>query len=635
MTPEVKKIQGEKLHRSFELDRAKIDQDARTVELSFSSEEPFKRWFGYEVLDHKKGSMRMNRLKGRAAFLLEHDTSKQIGVVEKAWIEDKRGKAIVRFSKSPLGEEIFKDVTDGIRSLVSVGYQVHKLVREKEEDDVATYRVNDWEPFELSLVAVPADATVGVGRTAEDEPQVVNEQHADAEAPTGDGIKSGDAGAVENRDGTAADAEADAQSPSIEVSQTRNMSTEAKTEDLAQTRKIERERINEIRSIGKRHNCDQLADTAIESGMDVAEFKSQVLEKLGKNIKPLTPAEANPMIGMSDQEVKRFSIVRAINRLASGKALDGLEGEVTVEMEKKSRRSIEGSGFYIPEDVMVAKRDLSAGTGSGANVVQTDVLTDSMIEVLRNKMLVVSLGARQLNGLVGDVAIPKAGAATVYWLTETESVSESSQTITQVALTPKRLAAMTAYSRQLLAQTGLSIESFVREDLMAGLAVAQDLAALAGTGAAGQPLGILGTGSGVGTVTFGAAATRAKCLEFESAVDVANALNGSLHWVTSPGTKAKWRAKDATANAGKWLWADDGNVIGYSANATNQLTSTNKVIFGDWSQIVLGSWAGVSVIVDQFSLSPKNQIRLVVNMLCDVALRHPTAFAVSTDSGAQ
>ena len=154
------------------IERASLNEAERTVDLAWCSELPYERWWGVEVLDCKAKSIRMDRLRNSAALLLNHDYEKQIGVVEQVSLDkDKKGRARVRFSKSSLGEEIFADVVDGIRTKVSVGYRIHDLVLEGKEEEVSTYRVTDWEPYEISIVSVPADDTVGVGRGLSGQPQ--------------------------------------------------------------------------------------------------------------------------------------------------------------------------------------------------------------------------------------------------------------------------------------------------------------------------------------------------------------------------------------------------------------------------------------------------------------------------------
>jgi len=157
-------------HRSFELNQRAINEEDRTIEIAFSSEAEVERGYGTEVLDHRAESVRLDRLNNGGAFLMEHNRNDQIGVVERAWIDDdKKGRAVVKFSKSARAEEIFQDVKDGIRRLVSVGYRIHEMDSEKMDGGRESIRATDWEPFELSLVSIPADDSVGVGRAMKNE----------------------------------------------------------------------------------------------------------------------------------------------------------------------------------------------------------------------------------------------------------------------------------------------------------------------------------------------------------------------------------------------------------------------------------------------------------------------------------
>jgi HK97 family phage prohead protease len=166
-------VAGSTVCRDLQIDTraAVIDQEKRTVELAFSSETPVERWYGNEVLDHGPKAVRLGRMKQGGALLMDHNTSDQVGVVESVRIDaDRTGRAVMRFGKSARAQEIFQDVVDGIRKNVSVGYRVLAAVLESSKDGVETYRITDWEPYEISLVSVPADATVGVGRSAEEAP---------------------------------------------------------------------------------------------------------------------------------------------------------------------------------------------------------------------------------------------------------------------------------------------------------------------------------------------------------------------------------------------------------------------------------------------------------------------------------
>jgi hypothetical protein len=171
------KIRKNKIEAGIQFRAATLenpDSEKRTVEFSFSSETPVERWFGDEILDHDSKSVRLNWLKsGNAPFLADHNPNDQIGVIEEAEISsDRKGRCVVRFSKSARAEELFQDVIDGIRVNVSVGYRIHAATLEdfsEDDDKNDVYRVHDWEPVEVSLVSIPADQSVGVGRGEDGE----------------------------------------------------------------------------------------------------------------------------------------------------------------------------------------------------------------------------------------------------------------------------------------------------------------------------------------------------------------------------------------------------------------------------------------------------------------------------------
>ena len=143
----------------------KPDAESRTFTLPVSSEAPVERWWGTEILAHAPEAVDMARLQDGAPLLLDHDPTRQIGVIEGASVgEDKRLNATIRFSRSALGEEVMQDVIDGIRRNVSIGYRIDSL----QEVSKDTYTATRWMPMEISVVSVPADAGVGFGRGADD-----------------------------------------------------------------------------------------------------------------------------------------------------------------------------------------------------------------------------------------------------------------------------------------------------------------------------------------------------------------------------------------------------------------------------------------------------------------------------------
>jgi len=400
--------------------------------------------------------------------------------------------------------------------------------------------------------------------------------------------------------------------------------------------KAERERVSEIMAIAEAHDCAELGRQYIQGGQTMDEFRAAVLEQKYKG----TPVTQSPEIGMSAKEKNRFSIVRVINAISEFKPLDGLEKEASDAVAKICGR--QPKGFFIPYDVMTydIRADLSAGDATkGGYTIGTEVLAGSMIELLRNKMLISRLGATQLGGLIGNITIPRVtGGGTAYWLPETGAVTKSDQAFGQLGLTPHKLAADTAYSKELVMQSSIDVEAFVRNDLMRVLAIEKDRAALDGSGSAGEPVGILNT-TGIKTVTFGGAATWANVVDFETQIADANADVDAMSYLTTPAVRGKWKTAVKVTNQAVFLWERGsergvGEVNGYPAYATKQVPS-DKVVFGNWADLIIADWAGVDVVVDPYSLKKNGQIEVTINMWTDIGVRHAVSFCASTDSGAQ
>jgi HK97 family phage prohead protease len=166
--------------QSRTLTTRRVDRVNRTVELSFSSEEPYERAFGVEILDHSPGAIVDERFRrGAVPFLLNHDWNRQIGTVLGYNLSGSKAYAKVQLSRSSEGQDILTDIEDGIRSNISVGYVVHSMEEIGQEKGKSIFKVTRWEPLEISLVSVPADSTVGIGREAESERAWSNamEQH--------------------------------------------------------------------------------------------------------------------------------------------------------------------------------------------------------------------------------------------------------------------------------------------------------------------------------------------------------------------------------------------------------------------------------------------------------------------------
>lgn len=352
--------------------------------------------------------------------------------------------------------------------------------------------------------------------------------------------------------------------------------------------------------------------------------------------------QAGESLGLSEKEIRQFSLLRAVNMLAAGKALDGLEGEVSTAEARRLGR--DPQGFFVPAEIFAGASAEKRGqnvtpAADGGYTVATNVDYANMVELLRNQSHIMAAGARVITGLRGDVTIPRVlTGATAYWVSETGTITGSKATFGQIASKPRRIGASVPYSKQFLAQSGIGAEAFVRDDMFAAFGTELDRVAINGAGAA-EPLGILNLASGdrATGVTFGAAPTWAKVVSFETNVETANALalpGARYSYLTTPGVKGAWKTTAKIAGQAQWLWENGDIVNGYAARSTNQVPS-NKVIFGDFGQVLYMEWTGIDVTVDTLTLAKAGQVEVTIQKYVDVVVRQGKAFSVSSDAGNQ
>lgn len=603
-----------KLTRTFSIRDAELDAENRTVELSFSSESPVERWFGIEILDHSPAAVRLDRLNDGAALLVDHDTRDHVGVVESASVEnDRRGRALVRFGKSERATEIFNDVNDGIRKLVSVGYRIHQMVPDGDPKD-ETFRATDWEPHEISIVSVPADASVGVGRTDEDVEYQITVQGVETPEP----IRSIEA----MSDNDKVEKPADPAPTAKEIAErSEKLARDMYGKQLSEWQKI--------REVAKAHGQRELGETAIENGTTFDEFRTSLLDNYTQTVKPMQTSVSDP--DMSRKERQRYSIRKVLNHLADPQNRQKAEDaafELEVSKDIANRSEHEPQGVLLPG---VAMRDLSAGTATdGAELVATNLLASSFIDVLRNRTKVMALGARPLDGLVGDVAIPRktSGSAGGWIATEGGDSAQSEPQFDQVTLTPRTVGAYAEYTRQLMKQSTPAIDAIVQDDLQKALALSIDLAALEGSGAAGQPTGLRNqTGVLTSTVAAPGAPTWTEIVEFETDVAAANADVENMAWITRAEVRGSMKTTLKAAGVSGYIM--EGNEVnGYRAEISQQ-AAANGIYFGDWSQILVGMWGALDLLVDPYSNSLSGTVRVVALQSADVAVRHPEAFSIN------
>lgn len=651
------------LHRVAEFDRASIDEKARTVEMAFSSEMPVERYFGSEVLDHSPSSVRLGRLNNGAPLLLNHDTGEQIGVVESATIgKDRKGRAVVRFSRSEDGEEIFQDVKDGIRRLVSVGYRIHKQVTESKPGGVEIVRVMDWEPYELSIVAIPADDSVGVGRGEVNPPpaksnlsesNIMNRAQIIAALVAAsiayqDSMSDDELRALLPTATRSAPVATPAAPPVTIVREAPNQSTEDAATRAVTAERVRTSTISAIASQARNQGITVDEARAIGEGMSPDQFRSQVMDALCARTQSYTPGTPTRT---EARDMSQFSLLRALGSLANGGQLSGIE----LEMHQEARREAQNNGLGMRGQLTLptcwlnfANRDLTATGGSngdqGGVMVQTQL--GSFIELLYSKMVLRTLGAQFLTGLVGNLDLPKmATGTTPVKKTENEAATEASPTFTKVSLTPNRLPTYVEVSKQLLAQSSYSVEQMLRNDIATALALGIEAGAIYGGGTS-EGLGILATPS-IGDVaggTNGLAPTLAHIIALETAVSVANADVGSLSYLTNSKVRGKLKSTAAVASTdSRMIWGEGAQPLnGYGAAVTNQVPSNltknssgavcSAIIFGNFSDLLIGQWGGIDIQVNPFVKDIEGLVRITAECYYDTAVRRAGSFAAMLDA---
>jgi len=437
---QLRQLRGQRLERVFAVERDAIDKEARTVWLSIASELEYERWWGREILEISRDAIRDARLKSGAPLLVGHDTADQVGVVEDYELSsDKKLRVLARFGRSARAEEIWQDVLDGIRRNASVGYMIHDLVLERQEEGVSTYKITDWEPLEGSLVPVPADYTVGVGRSANAvSPYKGKHMGHEDDARVPAARPSRRERQILTRSGDPAASSAEDQTSTIEVQRRADLLTcGAAYKDLGGLEVAER--------------------LMRQPGAGQEEFKRAMFQKVSSQNKPFHTAEpfqAPLAYGSGAREIlpmpKHFTGEGAQERAyRAGMWFKGLVGKFI------PRYRDERVEQYLRDQGLA--RAMSEGMGSEGGYLVPDELSPAIID------LADKYGAFRQNADVypmkGDtLSVPKsAGDPTAAFVTENGTIAESSGSWAQVNLTAKKLGTIVRVSTELIEDSVIDV----------------------------------------------------------------------------------------------------------------------------------------------------------------------------------
>jgi HK97 family phage major capsid protein/HK97 family phage prohead protease len=569
--------------RTLTIDRAHA-KSGNTFPVTLSTETPYLREYGWEILDHG----RVDLSRAPLPLIESHDASQlNIGIVDDLHVDGGKLRGTIRLGKSARAKELAADIKEGIVRNVSIGYQVSDGEADGERDGNPVYRFA-FSPHELSLVSAPADINSGIyrskGKTMETE---------------------------------------------------KSSRSERKRESSHEQN--ESDRVRQIYNMADAHNLADLGRQGISEGWTALEFNSRALTAVGdRNNKARSESPCdNPQrndfsfeANRYDEIMPKYSLTRLLRGLADPKDLDkaGLELEISQDMQQTlGRRS---KGILVPFEALQQRAVTYGGTGS--NLVSTDHMAGSFIDVLRNRSTVMGLNPTVLRDLVGDVAIPrKTAGATAYWIAgdNADSITESDVVMDQVTLSPKVVGGAVTFSHKMIVQSSPDIEQLVRGDLADLIASQIDLKSISGSGASNQPTGILNQ-TGIGSTTYanGGDPSFADIVALETTIAAANADQGPLRYLTTPAIAGTMKTTDVGTDTGQFVWSKS-MMNDLAAYKSGNMTA-GYVLLGDWSQLLVGFWGGIEIDADPYGSNfLKGSVTVRVLADVDIGVRHPEAFA--------
>jgi len=555
----------------------KIELDIRgteSYEAVVSSEFKVERDGFQEVIVHNNESIDLSRFP--LPLLVNHNQDNQIGVVENPRFEKDKLIADIRFANDDLAKQYEEDVKDKIRNNLSIGYSV---LKSKMIDGIK--RITEALLFEVSIVSIPADPSATFRSNL-----LINNLH------------------------------------------TRSMNMEEQKITRSEAKSI-KEEISEILALGKHHNQRDLADSYIENGNSLQQFRSALLEALG-NDAPLPVGKAPAFI----QSKQDYSVANAILGM-DDVSKRGLEWEISQDLERSQPKS-------NPNAVIIdMTRTMNSGT-AGANTIETAV-SSSIQDFMQQKSIMQNMGATNFSGNVGDLRIPVGSSdsgATVIATDGTTSVSTSTPTLTNKLLSPSRFGSVIPLSYGFIQQSTPDVEGYVRKLIAQTFAGTMDDQMIGGSGAGGNVQGILNT-TGINAVSNGG--TQVTFANFMSAVselgtdavDVSN-----LKMIINPTnlqnlvTAVKY-GSGASASASPILDMNaesDGRIgsfMGYPVYVTSKI-SADTYLMGDFRELAVATWGGLELSKNDFYDTRRFISSINGIMSFDAAALQPKAFCKIT-----
>lgn len=650
------------------------------VPMTFGSEYYVERWYGILVLDFAPEAVLLDRWAAGAPYCMNHDLGDQRGIILNGRLENKILRGETKFSRNEDAVELLNDVMDQIRPFTSMGFEILSMDEIAPEDmpdelknkclslQCPAYKVSSWRPYEGSSVPLGANPTVGV-QYAE-----YLENYSPAEIvqlAEEFGLESlpkpfVEAHAMESFMEKFTNRPAEPK-PSIKINHNNNQPKEdvmSKTKEQLEAEKRENKALlvqfgstYKDRIAGGQQAIESLAEdvVALHEGEDAdsltRKFRGQLFLMVQDKKMRETPAA---LLGMDEKSQERYSVTKVLRYITgtpnpdTGKAEElGIEKEMHQEiLNRGGKQTQSDKSILLPMDIMsrqitfdahlkallaengirTEKFDQTVGSTSGGGyLVGTQHRPQDMVDIFLNELI---QGVTYMPGLRDNVDIPKVtGGPTVDVATaEAAGFSETSLTFGQILLSPKEIGAYIDVTRRLMVQSSPAIDALVSMLLFSQLALRINVLAIYGSGASGQPTGVVST-SGIGTFD-GTSLGRGGVLNAEADVRGANVRN-TLQWLLSSSTQEILKGRDQTAGFGNYLMKDDGTIIGYRSQVTEQMTA-NTLLLADPSEIVVAGFGNPELLVDRSTAITNGGARIALFDMFDIGIKHPGAFSYAS-----
>ncbi|ECE1040001.1 phage major capsid protein [Salmonella enterica subsp. enterica] len=637
--------------------------DDRIVELAFSSEAPYSRIYTdqngdpvelKEILVHTKDAVDLSVLNDKASLLFNHEFDNHIGVVVPGSAridEDGVGRALAQFSKvGQLANETFEKVKEGTMSKVSVGYTV---LEGHADFSKGVYFVTKWQPYEISIVSVPADSSVGVGRSlntitdepanneenrevevenkeqeteikpeeeirSEEEPQE-NKEAENEESNSGSGDHSDRAEIVEeevkpeetrseeeNKPENSEELNTDTQESDEERQNNTETVEEEKTEEVEKPFERSLEDTEEIRAIGKHLNIseDEIQRAIEDKETTVESFKQRAL-----NINTESKTFAKGKIKMTDTIKNletRFDLSVAMRSLAEGKALNGAEKEYSDEMARKAAqrgRAQRGNSVFVP-------------TSALAPVAGTEIRNDSFVELLMKKSVLGSLGVNVLSGLTAPIAIPRMseGALDAFGFVAENGVSQNSDVkFDNVPMSLHTFTGGVPVTRQAML-TMPNIGALIADYILKASRIKLETAILSAGANANARDGIVKQLTDAGLVTETALTYKAFLAEIAKLTD-AGVDEAAIKFAMRGALKADLASTLRDEGVSGYIIGDNDKLANRPVHSSGVLEA-GQILVGDFSAITIGEWEGLEIDLDDTTF--RSQGAVVPRVWCDL-----------------